>query len=176
MILSTARLTISHFTFEDAPFIVQLLNTDGWKRFISNSGINSVPVARIYLQRSVISSYEYNGYGLYKVSLTKTGETIGMCGIVNRPTLDAPDLGFAILPEHGHKGYTFEASTAILQHARRDLGFQSVLAITTADNVFSIKLLQKLGFKHHGQQQDGTETLQVYHLNIPVLEDQPSLA
>jgi RimJ/RimL family protein N-acetyltransferase len=67
-----------------------------------------------------------------------------MCGLIKREELSDPDIGFAFLPDFWNKGFAFEAAAAVLQSARDRL--QLVLAITSLDNVASIKLLERLGF------------------------------
>jgi RimJ/RimL family protein N-acetyltransferase len=60
--------------------------------------------------------------------------------------LEAPDLGFALLPRYRRRGLTAEAARAVLAHGRRDLGLKRVLAITSLENTASIELLTGLGF------------------------------
>ena len=67
-------------------------------------------------------------------------------GLVKRVYLDDVDIGFAFFPEYGGKGYAFEVADATLQYAHKELGIKRIAAITTRDNLSSIKLLKKLGF------------------------------
>ena len=50
--LETTRLRQMPFTEGDAQFILQLLNTDGWKRYIGDRGVTDEASAIAYLQRS----------------------------------------------------------------------------------------------------------------------------
>jgi len=63
---------------------------------------------------------------------------IGICGVLKRPTLPEPDLGFAFLPAHRGRGHAFEAAAATLAHAREALGLGRILAITTRDDAASV--------------------------------------
>jgi ribosomal-protein-alanine N-acetyltransferase len=45
-------------------------------------------------------------------------------------------------------GYGFEASTAVLEHARDALGLSCVTAIVSPHNAASIGLLEKLGMRY----------------------------
>ncbi len=48
----------------------------------------------VTIANSAIASYEKNGFGLYRTALKDTDEPIGICGLVKRDGLDAPDVGF----------------------------------------------------------------------------------
>lgn len=146
-ILETERLLLRSFTVNDAAFILQLVNTDTWLRFIGDRNIKSVEAAEAYLLNGPIKSYELNGYGLSMVMLKDTNVPIGMCGVLKRDTLDAPDIGYALLPEYEGQGYGTEIAGATLQYAFKTLGLKRILAITLADNERSVRLLNKIGFR-----------------------------
>ena len=73
-----------------------------------------------------------------------------MCGLLKRDWLADVDIGFAFLPRFCAKGYAFEAASSVLAHARDALGLKRVMAITSPDNVASMGLLAKLGFRFEG--------------------------
>ena len=58
------------------------------------------------------------------------------------------DLGFAYLPEYLGKGYALEAAQATLDYVKLKLAVSRIVAITMAENVRSIRLLKKLGFRY----------------------------
>jgi ribosomal-protein-alanine N-acetyltransferase len=152
--LFTDRLLIREISPEiDAEFILELLNTPKFIKYIGDRGIRSVEDARDIIEKRYCQGYRDNGYGLYAVELKcmphageGAGVPIGMCGFVKRDHFEFPDLGFAFLPEHERQGYGFESATAVLEYGRYKLGFAMVLAITSLDNEVSGKLLGKLGF------------------------------
>jgi RimJ/RimL family protein N-acetyltransferase len=76
------------------------------------------------------------------MAVASEGTLIGMCGLLKREHLDAPDLGYAFLPEAWGRGYAFEAARAVMEEAKRD----RVLALVSPGNAASIRLLEKLGF------------------------------
>jgi [ribosomal protein S5]-alanine N-acetyltransferase len=166
MYLETDRLILRPFTFEDDAFIVELVNTEGWLRFIGDRNVKNTEDARRYLQKGPMDLYAKHGFGLNMVAL-KDGTPIGMCGFVKRDMLDHADIGFAMLPTYFGKGYAFEVATATLQYGLHTLGFQTVLAITSPDNVDSGKLLEKLGFKFDRLEEfpPNAEMLKVYVYN-----------
>jgi [ribosomal protein S5]-alanine N-acetyltransferase len=147
LVLETRRLVLRHLADSDAPFILRLLNDAAFLRFIGDRGVRTEADARAYLAAGPVDSYHRHGHGLYAATLRDNGEPIGMCGLVRREYLDEPDLGFALLPEYRAAGYTAEASAGVIAHAREHLGIGRLYAITSLDNVASIRLLEKLGFQ-----------------------------
>lgn len=149
LIATTDRLLVRHATQDDAPFILELLNTPGWLRFIGNRNVTTIDDALAYLSERMATSYGQYGHGLNTVTLMD-GTPIGLCGLLKRDSLPQVDIGFAFLPEFNGKGYAYESAAVVLQHAHDNLGFQRVLAITDQDNIASINLLTKLGFVLEG--------------------------
>ena len=143
----TDRLSIKETKIEDAPFIFELLNSPTWIQFIGDRGIKSNKDAETYIKNSLIDSYTRLGHGLYKVILLESARPLGLCGLLKRDYLDLPDLGFAILPEHEGKGYTYEAALAVLNHTRETLEYTKISAFTKIKNLRSQNLLTKLEFQ-----------------------------
>jgi [ribosomal protein S5]-alanine N-acetyltransferase len=166
--LKTERLILRKLTFDDSSFIVKLLNSPGWLRYIGDRGVKTEEDAKVYLQNGPLLSYEENGFGLYLVGLLESGNPIGMCGILKRDSLEHPDLGFAFLPEFIGKGYAYEAANAVVQYAGEQLGIKTLLAITLPENATSIKLLEKVGMKYNGEVKspDGKDSLNLYKLEL----------
>lgn len=145
MVLETPRLRLRRLATADAPFIVALLNSPDFLRYIGDRKVRSVEDARRYLLEGPIAAYARDGYGMYAVDRRQDGLTVGLCGLVRRPGLDDPDIGFAFLPEHCRLGYGSESAAAMLRHARAVLGLERVVAIVARGNAASIRLLERLG-------------------------------
>lgn len=162
--LSTPRLTLRPFTRADAGFMLRLLKEPSWLRFIGDRGVHSLADAERYLEQGPLASYAQHGFGFDAVDLRETGETVGLCGLAQREYLDAPDIGFAFLPEYAGRGLAFEAARAVMAHARGPLGLRRILATTREDNHASQKLLDKLGlrFERRIRSADGSRELRLY--------------
>jgi ribosomal-protein-alanine N-acetyltransferase len=156
-VLRTDRLTLRHFTEADAEFILRLVNEPSWIRFIGDRNVHTVDDAVAYLRERWMPAYERHGYGLYLAERLEDGVPLGMCGLVRRDTLEHADVGFAFLPEFWGQGYATESAAATLDHAR-DLGMGRLLAITHPDNVASIRLLERIGFRLEGLTRLGEES------------------
>ncbi len=160
MKIETDRLIIRKYTRNDAPFIYQLMNSEGWLKNIGDRYINSVQEAEDYLLKNYLSSYRKQGFGPYSVSL-KDGTPIGSAGLYKRDNLDYPDIGFAFLSEFVNQGYAFEAANAVMKYASEELGIRKIVGFTLPNNAPSIKLLKKLGLSEIGtySYEEGEELL-----------------
>jgi [ribosomal protein S5]-alanine N-acetyltransferase len=146
MILETERLTLEELTFQDAPFILELLNSPRWLRFIGDRGVKNLKDAAGYIANGPHRSYKTYGYGLFKVTLKEGIKPIGMCGFLHRDYLEHPDIGFAFLDRYCRTGYGYEIASATILHFQNSGRIGKLHAITIPDNESSIFLLKKLGF------------------------------
>jgi RimJ/RimL family protein N-acetyltransferase len=149
VILQTERLTLSELEAADAPFILELLMSRGFRENIGDRGIRDLAGAEGYIER-VRTSYAANGFGLWRCETRAAGETVGICGFVKRDGLDHPDIGYAFLEPYWGRGYATEAARACLEYARDVLDLSAVVAITTPRNIASMVVLKRIGMREAG--------------------------
>lgn len=94
-IFETERLILREFSTSDTAFILVLLNTPSWQKFIGDKNVHSIDDAERYLIDGPLKSYRENGFGLWLVLLKESNTPVGMCGLIKRDYLDAIDIGFA---------------------------------------------------------------------------------
>ncbi len=164
--VETARLTQVPFVERDAPFILQLLNTEGWKRYIGDRGVTDEASAIAYLQGSPMRLEREQGMTFYKVCRKDDGSPIGMCGLILRDYLPGPDLGFAFLPEAEGKGYAREAAEAWIPLVKSVFGYDTLYAITVPENERSIGLLKRLSFEQQEMIEREGEKLMVWRRRV----------
>jgi RimJ/RimL family protein N-acetyltransferase len=145
--IETRRLKLRWLELTDADFIYQLVNDPQWLRFIGDKQVADLDGARRYIEDGPRAMYRRFGFGLNRVALKDSDTPVGICGLLQRESLPQPDLGFAFLPGFRGQGYAREAADAILQHAYLILRQTRIAAIVNPDNLSSIKLLDKLGFR-----------------------------
>lgn len=143
----TARLRLRPLTLDDAPFTLALLNEPSYLEFIGDKGARDLEGARKYLTEGPLAMYAAHGLGLWLVEDKVSGMALGMCGLLQRPTLPDPDLGYAFRPAHWGRGYAFEACQATLEWGRTTRGFARIVAMVSPENAASIKVLGKLGMQ-----------------------------
>jgi RimJ/RimL family protein N-acetyltransferase len=148
--IETPRLVLREFVETDAAMVLALLNEPSFHEFIGDRGVRTIDDARRYLREGPIASYAEHGHGLLWMGLKQANAEpagIGMCGLVRRPSLPGPDIGFAVTPVYWGVGYTTEGATAVLSRGREKLAITSVYGITLPHNHRSIRVLEKLGLQ-----------------------------
>ena len=167
-VLTSERLQIRPFTFDDASFIIELLNDKDFIKHIQDRGVRSLEDARAYLTDGPMASYQRFGFGLCCVVEQSSQASVGMCGILKRETLPVPDIGYAFLPGARGKGYAYEAGAEVVRHARSTLKLERILAVTSKSNIASQKLLEKLGFQFMelAQFEPESEAIPCYELKL----------
>jgi [ribosomal protein S5]-alanine N-acetyltransferase len=148
--VETERLLLRPMTLADADFILKLLNEPSFIRNIGDRRVRTMDDACSYIQNGPLKSYEKHGFGLFTIVLRETGESIGMCGLIKRDTLEDVDIGYALLPGYWSRGYALEAASAIRDHARDVIGLKRLVAIVDPTNASSIRVLEKLGMQFEG--------------------------
>lgn len=157
MTINTERLFIEPLSEKDASFMFELLNTDGWIKYIGNRNINSETEALAYI-KDVNEKNKKTSSDIWTVRLKETNIAIGIITFIERDYLDFNDIGFAFLPTFSNKGYAYEATKSILEN----LAVETVFAITLPENKPSIKLIEKLGLKFEKIIEQDDEKLHLY--------------
>jgi len=149
-IYETERLMLKPTSEEDAEFILELLNSPKWLKYIGDREVRSVESARDYIRTKMLPQLDRLGYSNYTLSRKSDGVKIGTCGLYDREGLNGIDIGFAFLPEYEGHGYAYESADKIKNLAFDEFGIKELKAITTKENHSSQKLLEKLGFNLDG--------------------------
>jgi RimJ/RimL family protein N-acetyltransferase len=165
-IIESERLFLRRLTLDDSEFILELLNTEGFIKYIGDRNVKTIGQANDYLLNGPLKSYETNGFGLSLVELKTDRTPVGMCGLLKRDYLDHPDIGFAFLPSYTGKGYAYEIVKEIIHHGLTKLHMENIFAIVLPENSSSIKLLEKLGFRYEKNfiSPDTNEELRLYSM------------
>lgn len=165
----TDRLHLRPTQLEDASFILRLLNTPKWLKYIGDRNVKTLADAQKYIKERMFPQLERLGFGNYTVIRKLDGAKLGCCGIYDREGLEGVDIGFSFLPEYEGQGYAFEASDCIKVAAFSEFNLKKMGAITLEENTASRKLLEKLGLEFVKMIQLGEdpEELCYYELKNP---------
>ncbi len=173
--LQTPRLRLRLPAIADGAFFLELLNDPFFVRFTGDRGIRDLAGAQGYVTDRLLPTYATHGFTLLLVERRSDGIPLGICGLVQRTYLDAPDLGFGFLARHCRQGYGYESATAVMADARKHLRLQKIYGLTSEDNLGSLRLLQKLGFKIEAHEQfPGLDHLSVVLVNAPLNRPAPA--
>lgn len=148
MILETERLVLREFDADDAPFVLELLNSRGFVEGIADRGVRTIEAAQAYIEERIVGGYRQHGFGMWAVLVKGEAEPVGMAGLVKRDVLEHPDVGYAFLERAWGRGYAQEAAAGVLRYARETLGLSTILAITNPDNRASQRVLEKVGLRY----------------------------
>jgi RimJ/RimL family protein N-acetyltransferase len=156
----TERLLIRPIEIGDANFMLQLMNTEGWLKYIGDRNVRSINQAIEYIQK-FISNPDFN---YYVISLKNDTSPIGVLSFLKRDEYEFPDLGFALLPDFERFGFAYEAASAYLNQFKSSSEIKQIIGITKENNIKSIQLLEKLGFSFNNKSQK--EALSIFILNL----------
>ncbi|MDM1045835.1 GNAT family N-acetyltransferase [Myroides sp. 1354] len=160
--MQTERLLLTTLDHHDNAFILAIVNTPGWLKFIGNRNIDSALDTQIYIQNILD-----NPLFTYWIVRLQTNQTpIGIVSLIKRDYLDAHDLGFAFLPPYMNMGYAYEAAHRITVELKKNQLYPKLYATTLAENKSSIKLLTRLGFHFLKIIRPKEETLHLYELHL----------
>lgn len=161
-IARTDHWILREFTMDDMDGLVELYDQPGVSYRIENG--KKVPgyiepllpreEEEEYQRCYIENMYGYYGYGMWIVTENPNGEEtdspriIGRAGLENREYEEGVELemGYVIDPRWQHQGIAYEVCSAIMKYAAEHTDFERLNALTEADNVASIALLEKLGF------------------------------
>lgn len=150
--ITTDRLTIRPFKFEDKDFLFELNNDKEVNRFRSS---NSVSME--YCVDSIKDWNEKYGEGLlnvYLMKITESDESIGLIGIFKRDTESTAELGYRMMPKFWKKGYCAEATKVLVGKYFSLTNEDKVFAETHPENKNSIRFLEQNGFKEEKHNND----------------------
>lgn len=146
----TDRLFIRPSDEDDSVFMLELMNTPKWKKFVADRNLKTPEDAADYIRKRMLPQLERLGFSNYTVIRKSDSAKIGICGLYDRDGVDGIDIGYGLLPEYEGQGYAFEASFKLMNAAFNDFGIKGLSAITAKENSSSQKLLEKLGLKLSG--------------------------
>jgi [ribosomal protein S5]-alanine N-acetyltransferase len=158
---STERLKLSLLNENEDTFIFELLNTEGWIRFIGNRNIITLDDAKAYIYKIINNK----NVKYWVIKLKETSQSVGIITLIKRDYLEHSDIGFAFLPQFSNKGYAFEAAKEILHQLLSSSEHKQILATTVKDNTKSIQLLERLGLSFEKEITIENEILSVYNIH-----------
>jgi len=135
--IQTPRLTLRRLTTHDLDEFIGIAYVDG-------EFVQSVSEVRQFLVR-IESSYrkeETINWGL-----VFEDELIGACGYYRGFENQIGELGYVLKKGYRRQGLMREAAVAILQYGFDKLDLKRIIAYTAEDNLPSVGLLTRLGFK-----------------------------
>jgi ribosomal-protein-alanine N-acetyltransferase len=162
--IKTSRLKLRPINLVDSSFMLELVNTKGWLKYIGDRKVHTVADAEQYIQRILDNPL----YFYHVIEVASSNEPVGVISFLKRDSQQYYDIGFAMLPKFERRGIAFEACTAYMKAIQADQAFENLIAICLPNNEPSIALLNKLGFTYQNDFQQGEDILSIYALKNQV--------
>lgn len=151
----TSRLLLRSWVPEDIQPMVEISASTRVMQFFPN-------ISTLDETKSLIADIENHftqyGFGLFAVERKDTREFIGFVGLnkvrFNIPTLldeQEPiiEIGWRLSDKHWGHGFAPEAGKRVLKGAFEEFGLKKVVSFTAKLNTKSIRVMEKIGLKHH---------------------------
>ena len=145
MQIKTPHLTITTFSPDMAQTVYENSQDDDTRRFVPDEVYNSVEEAREAIE-FLMSRYEStDGPFVYPVITNNEGKNIGYIQICKLED-GTWEIGYHIAKNFTGKGYATEAVKAFLSAMAKKLNIKEVYGICLAENLASVRVLEKCGF------------------------------
>lgn len=162
--IETKRLLLRKVTPEVLQFVFRTMNDDGLIRFLGLSSHEELRKEKVKME---IGIRTHNKSFLYFHLITpETNELVGWCGF-HTWYLDhfRAEIGYGLMGEKYKKlGFMSEAMEAIVKIGFSEMKLNRIEAFISPNNIPSLKLAQKFGFKSEG-------CLKNHYLSNEVFED-----
>lgn len=147
IICSTIRTYLREFTLDDAPFMYQLNSNPEVLKYTGDKAFENEAAARTFLEN--YDQYRKYGLGRWALIDKTTHQFMGWCGLKYNPISNEYDIGFRLFQTYWNKGYASEAAQACLDWGFKRPDIQVILGRAMADNIGSIKVLEKIGLQYY---------------------------
>jgi len=101
-----------------------------------------------------VDHWQERGFGPWAVEERATNQLVGRVGLMHHADWTASphdaEIGWALMPEVWNRGYATEGAGAALTWARRRPDLRTIISITSATNVRSRRVMEKIGLAYGG--------------------------
>ena len=151
MELKTKRLVLREFIEDDWQAVLAYQSTQEYLRYypwVEREGGD----VRAFVNEFIAWQGEKPRYRhQFAVTLADNGRLIGSCGIrKEKPDESGGELGYELDPGYWGNGYATEAAREMLKFGFEHLQLHRVGSFCIAENVVSLRVLEKLGFRREG--------------------------
>lgn len=149
VILETERLVLREMTPGDFAALCRTLQDT--EAMYAYEGVFSDTEVREWLDRQ-LARYRSDGFGLWAVELSGTGELIGQCGLTWQEFDGGRvmEVGYLFERAFWHHGYATEAARVCRDYAFDVLGAEEVFSIIRDTNAASLAVARRNGMKQRG--------------------------
>lgn len=146
-VVETERLCIRKITDADAQELSKVLADPKVMKY-STVGVHSEQQIQEYITNCQ-KQYDVNGYGHWAIYDSSTFEFIGVCGL-NKHEIDSGEvihINYRLAANQQGKGYAVESTLGVLDFAKHSLKLDVIYALIEPENISSVKVVNRTGFK-----------------------------
>lgn len=148
--LTTERLELVPFSGQHLDFLHDLWIDRDVRRYLWDDRIVSKQEVAEVIEFSR-ASFEAHGFGFWLLKRRDSGGPVGFAGLRHFGDNAEVEILYGLAPDHWRQGLVTEASRRVLRFAFEDTGLREVFAGADPPNVRSFKVMERLGFEHHGR-------------------------
>ncbi len=163
MNLKTERLTLSPLSLGDYEFFKIVNQNKSVSEFLWDGVLMSEDALTEILERNE-KHFKQDGFGLFKLTITETGVSIGYAGLWPFFDEEQPQLLYALLPTYYGQGYATESAKTVIRHAFEDLRYAHLIASMDKPNEKSTAVCLRLGFELVSERNVDEKSLVFYKL------------
>jgi RimJ/RimL family protein N-acetyltransferase len=162
--LRTARLTLRPLAPGDAELMFALNGDPEVMRYLPDGAFASVDAARSFLE-GYQDVYRTDGFARWAAVEEATGACIGWCGL-RRLASGEVDVGYRLVRAAWGRGLATEGARASLDYGFSVLRLERIVARAETANGASVRVLEKIGLRFEGTEEDGAKPLARYGLSL----------
>jgi RimJ/RimL family protein N-acetyltransferase len=119
-------------------------------------------MVNFWLPKTLANPKAYKWYTNWEIILKSTNTAIGGMGFNGEPNESGEaETGYMIDQQHHNKGYATEALQLLIKWAFTHDAVKVIIVHTYANNLPSVKILNKCGFEEIGKEGDGLVTFKL---------------
>jgi ribosomal-protein-alanine N-acetyltransferase len=152
--LSTKRLILRKPMLDDAREIFNLRSNEQVNQYLDRPASTSIEDAVTFIEK-ILAIINKNEGCYWAICLKENPRPVGtICYFDFSSDQATAEIGYELHPSYQRKGIMQEALTTVLHYGFQVLQLKSITAFPTADNVPSIRLLERNGFKREDDDQE----------------------
>ena len=156
-ILSTGRFVLREINVADASLIHKLRSDQETNALINRENSKSIEDALLFIDR-IKSNIRRNESVYWVICFQNVSDLIGTVGYWNFDlSAEKAEIGYELLREFRGQGIMNEVLPEVVRFGFEEMKLKWITAVTTEQNVPSVKLLKKFGFQLADSDDHSTE-------------------
>jgi RimJ/RimL family protein N-acetyltransferase len=154
--METERLVLRRWSEDDVDALARVFAEPAFWHYPFERGFTREETERFVARQ--LEHWSIHGFGMWAVEV-KDGHALGGYAGLAIPSwlpevMPAVEVGWRLHPDHWGRGLATECGRASLRYGFEDLGLDRIIAVAMAENVASLRVMEKLGMKKAGEAYD----------------------